>query len=220
MKAWIAIQWRVVQVKRLLSLMLLFAGFSLVACAGERVNGDMTRGRQLFTSLPCSGCHGALAQGGFGPALAGTNLTFPEVQRQVRSPRDQMPAFDHSEVSKRDLQDIYSWLTSLPAATATAPVTLPPPEATAAARARFYPAFDPASILAQMDNLDEMEGFNPDAGDWFWVKAKPDGSQIDAEGAVDGCIGCHSQAGNEDYVLRYGFGSEPAVISIEEEPQS
>lgn len=66
----------------------------------------------------------------------------------------------------------------------------------------------------------KMEGFNPDAGDWFWLKAKPDGSQIDAEGAVDGCIGCHSQAGNEDYVLRYGFGSEPAVISIEEEPQS
>ena len=66
----------------------------------------------------------------------------------------------------------------------------------------------------------KMEGFNPDSGDWFWVKAKPDGSQIDAEGAVDGCIGCHSQAGNDDYVLRYGFGSEPAVISIEEEPQS
>lgn len=66
----------------------------------------------------------------------------------------------------------------------------------------------------------KMEGYNPDAGNWFWVKAKPDGSQIDAEGAVDGCIGCHSQADNDDYVLRYGFGSEPAVISIEEEPQS
>lgn len=66
----------------------------------------------------------------------------------------------------------------------------------------------------------KVEGFNPDAADWFWVKAKPDGSQIDAEGAPDGCIACHSQQGNRDYVLRYGFGSEPAVISIQEEPQS
>lgn len=62
----------------------------------------------------------------------------------------------------------------------------------------------------------KVDGFNNDANDWFWVKAKPDGSQIDAEGAVDGCIGCHSQEGNQDYVLRYGFGNEPAVTSLGE----
>ena len=62
----------------------------------------------------------------------------------------------------------------------------------------------------------KVDGFNADANDWFWVKAKPDGSQIDAEGAVDGCIGCHSQSGHEDYVLRYGFGEEPAVTSLRE----
>ncbi len=65
----------------------------------------------------------------------------------------------------------------------------------------------------------KVEGFNADANDWFWVKAKPDGSQIDAEGAVDGCIGCHSQEGHQDYVLRYGFGSEPAVTSLSETGQ-
>ena len=65
----------------------------------------------------------------------------------------------------------------------------------------------------------KVDGFNPDAGDWFWVKAKPGGDQIDAEGAVAGCVGCHSQQGNDDYVLRYGFGEEPAVISIQAEPQ-
>lgn len=62
----------------------------------------------------------------------------------------------------------------------------------------------------------KVDGFNADANDWFWVKAKPDGSQIDAEGAVDGCIGCHSQEGHQDYVLRYGFGDEPAVTSLGE----
>lgn len=65
----------------------------------------------------------------------------------------------------------------------------------------------------------KVEGFNAEASDWFWVKAKPDGSQIDAEGAVDGCIGCHSQGGNQDYILRYGFGSEPAVTSLSETGQ-
>lgn len=85
-----------------------------------------------------------------------------------------------------------------------------------------YVGTDPQSPgeLDALTIMYKVAGFNPDAADWFWVKAKPDGSQIDAEGAVEGCIGCHSQQGQRDYVLRYGFGSEPAVISIQEEPQS
>lgn len=62
----------------------------------------------------------------------------------------------------------------------------------------------------------KVDGFNAEGGDWFWVKAKPDGSTIDAEGAVAGCIGCHSQQNNKDFVLRYGFGEEPAVTSLQE----
>lgn len=97
-----------------------------------------------------------MAQGGFGPALAGTDLTFDEVQRQVRTPRDRMPAFDRAEVSHQDLRDIHAWLTSLPVSTPTPAVRLPPSEATAAARDRFYPAFDASDMLVQMDDLDEV----------------------------------------------------------------
>lgn len=58
----------------------------------------------------------------------------------------------------------------------------------------------------------KVEGYNPDQGDWYWLKVLADGT-IAAEGKVAGCIGCHGQANNKDYVLRYGFGEEPAVRS-------
>ncbi len=70
--------------------------------------------------------------------------------------------------------------------------------------------------LAALTIMYKVEGFNAEANDWFWVKAAGDGSAIDAEGAVGGCIGCHSQPNNRDFLLRYGFGEEPAVPSSSE----
>lgn len=59
----------------------------------------------------------------------------------------------------------------------------------------------------------KVEGYNPDAGDWYWLKVSGDG-EIAAEGKVAGCIGCHGQEGQKDYILRYGFGGEPAITSL------
>lgn len=133
----------------------MLAGAFLTACGARAVSGDATRGAERFSRLPCAGCHGAMAQGQFGPPLAGTSLTFEEVRRQVRSPRDQMPAFDESTVSDRDLRDIYRWLTSLKPPTPTAQVTLPAAEATAQARDRFFPLFNAQAVRARMETLDE-----------------------------------------------------------------
>jgi hypothetical protein len=71
--------------------------------------------------------------------------------------------------------------------------------------------------LAALTIMYKVEGFNPEANDWFWVKAAADGSEIEKEGAVGGCIGCHSQPNNADYLLRYAFGEEPAVPSLRPE---
>jgi hypothetical protein len=57
--------------------------------------------------------------------------------------------------------------------------------------------------LAAITIMYKVDGFNPEANDWFWVKAPGDGSAVDAEGAVEGCISCHGQEGNSDYLLRY-----------------
>ena len=47
----------------------------------------------------------------------------------------------------------------------------------------------------------KVEGYDPDNGDWFWLAAAPDGSAVNAEGAVEMCIQCHAQEGNSDYAL-------------------
>lgn len=44
------------------------------------------------------------------------------------------------------------------------------------------------------------EGFNPEAGDWFWMKWQPD-QTIDAAGMLGTCQNCHEMAPGESYVL-------------------
>lgn len=67
--------------------------------------------------------------------------------------------------------------------------------------------------VAALTIMYKFEDFNPEANDWFWLKAPPRADvEPDAAGAVQGCIDCHSQEGHQDYVLRYGFGDEPATV--------
>lgn len=68
---------------------------------------------------------------------------------------------------------------------------------------------EPGDLMA-ITLMYKVEGFNPDANDWYWIQAAPDGA-VNAAGAVEGCIGCHSQEGQADYLLRYAFGEEPAT---------
>lgn len=50
----------------------------------------------------------------------------------------------------------------------------------------------------------KVKGYNPEAGDWFWVKYGPDGSVAKA-GKPSGCINCHSGAADSDYILVHSF---------------
>ncbi len=71
--------------------------------------------------------------------------------------------------------------------------------------------------LADLTVMYKVPGFAPETGNWFWLKSSADGSTIDAEGAVEGCISCHGGVeGHRDYILRYGFGGEPALASAEQ----
>ena len=54
--------------------------------------------------------------------------------------------------------------------------------------------------LAAVTPMYKVEGYNPEAGDWFWAKYGPDG-KIMAEGKVDGCIKCHSVKKSQDYIF-------------------
>lgn len=59
--------------------------------------------------------------------------------------------------------------------------------------------------LAALTYMVKMPGYNPDAGDWFWAKTQTDGT-IDAAGTPDGCIACHTQVADQDYVFNVAPG--------------
>ncbi len=54
--------------------------------------------------------------------------------------------------------------------------------------------------LAAITVMKKIKGYNPDGGDWFWVKYSPDG-KADKSGRVEGCIKCHEAHSANDYVF-------------------
>jgi mono/diheme cytochrome c family protein len=77
-------------------------------------SGDAAAGKQTWATKPCVGCHGANAEGGVGPKLAGTALTLDQVQTTVRNGKagTAMMAFGASQISDKELADIYAWFKS------------------------------------------------------------------------------------------------------------
>ncbi len=50
----------------------------------------------------------------------------------------------------------------------------------------------------------KVKGFNPSAGDWYWVKYSPQG-KVAAAGKVGGCIRCHRAMAGNDYIMVHNF---------------
>jgi len=46
----------------------------------------------------------------------------------------------------------------------------------------------------------KIKGYNPQAGNWFWVKYAPDGKVL-ASGKVGACINCHAKVKDNDYIF-------------------
>lgn len=175
-----------------------------------------------------------MAQGQFGPALAGTELSYEAVRRQVRSPRDQMPPFAPERVSDQALRDMYAWLTTLAPPTPTPPVTLPPAEATAQALNSFYAEMKAADLIARMDALDEValrvSGTVVSVSEEgrytrIRLRVEDEGTTVNVVGLFDtGLQRRPFPAGPGDEVILYGVGAKPAEVvtdgdSVEEVPQ-
>ncbi len=58
----------------------------------------------------------------------------------------------------------------------------------------------PDSTLAATTVMYKVEGYNADAGDWFYLKRLADGT-VEASGRVAGCQGCHAQRADNDYLF-------------------
>lgn len=50
----------------------------------------------------------------------------------------------------------------------------------------------------------KVDDYNPDAGDWFWVKYSPKG-KANPYGKPKGCISCHSATPDSDYIFVHEF---------------
>jgi ubiquinol-cytochrome c reductase cytochrome b subunit len=100
----------------------------------------VAKGRGIFTSKGCSGCHGATGTGtANAPSLVGitSKLTLPQITELVHHPNAKMlaghmPSFD---LSAPDMAALFSYLQSLgkPGEAAPAPTTAPVPATASAA---------------------------------------------------------------------------------------
>lgn len=73
-------------------------------------------GERLFVMKGCLGCHGASGRGGVGPDLGGTKLSFDDMLKQLRHPRQRMPPFPAEAVSDDVARKIYDYLKAIPPA--------------------------------------------------------------------------------------------------------
>lgn len=61
-------------------------------------------------------------------------------------------------------------------------------------------SFNQAKTKVAITVMYKIKDFNPDAGDWYWVKYSLAGKGEPA-GKVQGCIGCHAMKADNDYIL-------------------
>jgi mono/diheme cytochrome c family protein len=93
---------------------------------------------KAYWELPttfCNECHGAKAQGAYGPDLAGRQLSFEQFRHQVRTPWGAMPRWTPQQISDQTIADIRAYVISLPTVETPGPWGKPvPPKASQAVR--------------------------------------------------------------------------------------
>ncbi len=115
---------------RLFSAALLILATSIVQAQekDKAPAGSAEHGYQTYMKYQCYTCHGTVGQGadrGTGPKLAPTPMSYPTFMSQVRSPRQDMPAYRKPFVSDEELADIYAYLLSIKPSPAAKDLPLP-----------------------------------------------------------------------------------------------
>ena len=78
--------------------------------------GDPAQGEVAYRAAGCMLCHGLEAEGGIGPALAGTRLDFVAFLAAVREPSDVMPPYLAEQITDQEVRHILAYVESLAAA--------------------------------------------------------------------------------------------------------
>jgi mono/diheme cytochrome c family protein len=96
----------------LISIMLLLMA-SVAFAQDAPPAGSAERGANSYKKYMCYTCHGTVGQGataGVGPKLVPGPLPYPAFALQVRTPRQDMPAYRKEFVSDQELADMYAYL--------------------------------------------------------------------------------------------------------------
>jgi mono/diheme cytochrome c family protein len=86
-------------------------GGNAATLTGSAANGKMYWDSNLTA---CKNCHGGLAEGAFGPDLAGRGLNTVQVLRAVRQPWGIMPRFNGTQISGQQAADVAAYFASMP----------------------------------------------------------------------------------------------------------
>lgn len=60
--------------------------------------------------------------------------------------------------------------------------------------------YAPNKKLVAVTAMYKVKGYNPDNGDWFWVKYDADFNVLN-EGKVKGCLACHGTVTDNDFIF-------------------
>jgi mono/diheme cytochrome c family protein len=101
--------------KKLLLALLLLPMSQTATWAQNIPGGDAAAGKALWDNdLRCKDCHGGVAEGAFGPDLAGRGLNAAQVKQAVRKPWGIMPRFIEEQVSDQELTNLAAYFASMP----------------------------------------------------------------------------------------------------------
>ena len=63
----------------------------------------------------------------------------------------------------------------------------------------------------------KIKGFNPEGGDWFWVKYLPDRWPPEVQGKVSDCINCHRSMESNDFIFSHELKEPPEAIKMRDQ---
>jgi mono/diheme cytochrome c family protein len=113
------------------AVVVLWGTASMAVAYGQRAAtapaGNLANGKQLYTRMNCSYCHGTEGQGsaaGVGPRIAHVSRSFDSFTRYVRRPSGRMTGYSEKILTDAELADIYAFLRSLPPAKPVAEIPL------------------------------------------------------------------------------------------------
>jgi mono/diheme cytochrome c family protein len=116
------------KIQKLFLALLLISAAPVVFAQDKAPAGSAERGYEAYMKYQCYTCHGTVGHGadrGTGPKLAPTPVSYATFASQMRSPRQDMPAYRKDFVSDQEIADMYAYLLSIKPSPAAKDLPLP-----------------------------------------------------------------------------------------------